>query len=79
MVIALIFVESQYCLPNSNNILVDMEFTNARQLVLVNNRSNVQNWIKTLYDKAGQCGTKLAYHKLDLAFLWFINTIGYCH
>ena len=52
MAIALVFVESRYCLPNGNNILVDMEFPNTRQPVLINNRPDVQNWIKTLYDKA---------------------------
>lgn len=43
MAIALAFVESQYCLPNSDNILINTEFTKARQLVSVNNRRKVQD------------------------------------
>lgn len=50
--IALIFIKLQYYLLNDNKILVDIEFANARQSISINNRSNVQDWIKTLYNKA---------------------------
>ena len=43
MAIALVFVESRYCLPNGDNVLVDTEFANARQPVSVNNRPDMQN------------------------------------
>ena len=78
MAIALVLVKLQHCLSNGDNVLVDTEFANTRQPVSVNNRPDVQNWIKTLYDKAGQRGTKSAYYKLDPALLWFINTSGCC-
>lgn len=78
MAIALVFVDLQFCLPNGNNVLVDTEFANARQSVLVNHRRDVQDWRKNLYDKAGQGGTQSAYHKLDPAILWFINTTSCC-
>lgn len=35
--IAFVFVELQHYLLNDNNILVDTEFANVRQLILVNN------------------------------------------
>ncbi len=41
MAIALVFVESQHCLPIGDNALADTQFANVRQPVSVNNRQDV--------------------------------------
>lgn len=40
--VMLVFVKSRYCLPIRNNDLADTQFANIKQLVLVNNKQNVQ-------------------------------------
>ncbi len=77
--VALVFVESRHCLQISDNNLVNTQFANAKQPVLVNNRQDVQGWIATLYEKATSRAKETgssAYHKIDPAILWFINTTG---
>lgn len=75
MAIAIVFVELQYILPTDSGTLVDTEFANARKLTQLDNRKDVQRWIKTLYTQSDKNVTLLAYHKIDTAILWFVNTI----
>lgn len=75
--IAIVFVESRYYLPISNNNLANTQFANARQPISVNNKQDIQRSIVTLYKIAALRIKKtraLAYYKIDSAILWFVNT-----
>lgn len=58
---------------------MDTQFANAKQPIFVNNMQNIQSWIVSLYENTvlytKESGS-FAYYKIDLAILWFANTIG---
>lgn len=54
-----------------------MVFLNANKLVQLNNRQDKQRQIKTFYIKNNKDIILLAYYKMDLAILQFINITRY--
>lgn len=77
MAMAVVFIKLQHVLP-TDSYLVGTNFANVSKLVQLDNRWDVQGWIKILYTRDSRDMTLFTYHKIDLIIFWFINTTRCC-
>lgn len=79
--IALIFVERKYILPDDVDELEGLDFVHLQSPIKMTNKLKIQEIVSKLYKHNLQTTREknlTAYHRVDSAILWFINSIG-CH
>ena len=79
--LALVFIEQMHILPDNVDTITESNFKDSRALVEATNAAEAERLIAALYEKnMPSKKEKLisAYHKLDPAIVWYVNTIS-CH
>ena len=78
---ALVFIKQIHILPDNIDTITENNFKNNWVPVEATNSAKAKWLIAALYEKNMPSKKEkliLAYYKLDLAIIWYINTIDYC-
>lgn len=79
--VALIFVEKKHILPDGIDELEGLDFIHLRSPVEMTNKRKIQEIVSKFYEhnlKITRKKNLTAYHRVDPAILWFVNSTSCC-